>query len=72
MFNSVFLMVFTIILSPTEQIGLIGPRFDSMEACAASLEEGYNAIYKLAEANGFSGFSLNAHCIEHHAKTNGI
>ena len=72
MFNSVFLMVFTIILSPTEQIGLIGPRFESMEACASSLEAGYEAIHEIAVANGFTDFSLNAHCIEHHVKTNGI
>jgi hypothetical protein len=72
MFTSVFFIVFTIVLSPTEHIGLIGPKFETMAECKADLEPGYAFIYAEAEAQGFEDFSLNAHCVEHKLPTNGV
>jgi hypothetical protein len=72
MFTSVFFIVFTIVLSPTEHIGLIGPRFDTMQECQADLEVGYNAIHAQATEAGFEDFSLNSHCVEHRLPTNGV
>jgi hypothetical protein len=72
MFTSVFFIMFTIVLSPEEHIGLIGPRFTTMEECKADLEAGYTSIDAQAEAQGFEGYSLNAHCVEHKLPTNGV
>ena len=72
MFTSVFFIVFTIVLSPTEHLGLIGPRFETLEACEADMPAAYAMIAERARENGFEKFSLVAHCVKHDVPTSGV
>jgi hypothetical protein len=72
MFTSVFFIVFTLVLSPTEHIGLIGPRFDTLAACEADKPTAYDAIHASAVEQGFTNFSMEVHCVEHKLPTNGV
>ena len=72
MFTTVFFIAFTIVLSPTEHIGLIGDRFPTMDACVADMEAGKAYVAQTISQSGFSNFSVEAHCLPHTIPTNGF